>query len=96
MSRHTIVRLMPALALVAALLTSASVAVSVLSTSADAAPTGGGTLWSWGWNGNGQLGNGMTTDSHVPLQVPGLTQVVAVGGTINHSLAVMSDGTVQA
>ena len=62
---------------------------------------GDGTVWAWGVNGEGQLGNGTFTTtscgciSH-PVQVSGLTDVTAVSGGSEHSLALKSDGTVWA
>jgi len=55
-----------------------------------------GIVWTWGSNSNGQLGNGSTTDSNVPVHVIGLSGVVAVAGGQAHSLALKSDGTVWA
>ena len=55
-----------------------------------------GTVWAWGYNAYGQLGDGTTTERHAPVQVSGLTDVVAVAGGYMHSLAVKSDGTVWA
>jgi len=49
-----------------------------------------GTVWAWG-NGVG-LGNGTTTDSYVPVQVSGLTNVVSIAGNIRLTYAVGSDG----
>ncbi len=55
-----------------------------------------GTVWAWGYNLYGQLGDDTTTDSHVPIQVSGLTEIVAVSVGAGHSLALESDGTVWA
>ena len=67
-----------------------------------------GTVMAWGNNGNGQLGNGTTASSDVPVAVcagapqtscatgPYLSGVVAVSGGFSHSLALLSNGTVMA
>jgi hypothetical protein len=36
-----------------------------------------GTLWAWGYNGFGQLGDGKTVDSFLPVQVAGLPVLTA-------------------
>ena len=52
------------------------------------------TVWSWGWNSSGQLGNGTTTNSSLPVTVGGsLTGVTKVAGGNSHSLALKTDGT---
>lgn len=55
-----------------------------------------GNPWAWGWNSNGQLGDGTTLTRTTPVQVSGLTNVVAVAAGAGglYSLAVKSDGTV--
>ncbi|MFF2931068.1 RCC1 domain-containing protein [Streptomyces mirabilis] len=56
-----------------------------------------GTMWAWGLNSAGQLGDGTTTDRHVPVKVQGVTGVVAIAAAgTGHSLALKSDGTVWA
>jgi uncharacterized protein (TIGR03437 family) len=57
-----------------------------------------GTVWAWGDNGNGQLGDGIIaiTRRNIPVQVSGLSAVVAVAAGTGHSLAVKNDGTVWA
>ena len=57
-----------------------------------------GTGWAWGNNGEGELGNGTTTNSKVPVQVslPPGTTVTAVAAGGNHSLALTSTGQVLA
>ena len=55
-----------------------------------------GTVWAWGYNSTGQLGDKTTTDQWQPVQVTGLSGVVAVAAGIAHTVAVESDGTVWA
>ncbi|MEO5333847.1 MAG: chitobiase/beta-hexosaminidase C-terminal domain-containing protein [Magnetococcus sp. YQC-5] len=55
-----------------------------------------GTVWAWGRNGYGQLGDGTTTDRSNPIQIPGLTNIIAIATGTNHTLALKSDKTVWA
>jgi alpha-tubulin suppressor-like RCC1 family protein len=55
-----------------------------------------GTVWAWGGNHNGQLGNGTTTDSSIPVQVSSLSNVTAIVAGGFHSMALKSDGTMWA
>ncbi|WP_404425983.1 fibronectin type III domain-containing protein [Nibricoccus sp. IMCC34717] len=70
--------------------------VSVKATSSFAlALKSDGTVWSWGNNTNGQLGNGTTTESTVPVQIPGLYNVTSIAAGSSFALARLSDGTVR-
>ncbi|HYH98847.1 RCC1 domain-containing protein, partial [Hyalangium sp.] len=54
-----------------------------------------GTVWAWGNNQVGQLGDGtLAVSRSLPVQVVGLTRVVAVVAGFAHSLALREDGTV--
>jgi alpha-tubulin suppressor-like RCC1 family protein len=57
-----------------------------------------GSVLAWGYNGDGQLGNGTTTDRHVPVKVklPKGTKVTAISAGCEHSLALTSTGSVLA
>jgi alpha-tubulin suppressor-like RCC1 family protein len=55
-----------------------------------------GNVWAWGANASGQLGTGNTTPSPLPVQVTGLSDIVAVAAGGDHTLALESDGTVWA
>ena len=55
-----------------------------------------GTVWTWGRNDFGQLGDGTTLTRSVPVQVPGLTDIVAVAAGPSDAVAVKADGTVWA
>lgn len=57
------------------------------------AAKGDGTVWSWGANGSGQLGNGTTTSSSLPVQVV-VSGIKLVAAGTNHSLALASNGGV--
>ncbi len=54
-----------------------------------------GTVSCWGSNLFGQLGNGTTTDSAVPVKVPSLTTSQGVTTGFIHSCALKADGTAQ-
>jgi len=53
-----------------------------------------GAVWAWGAGDNGQLGNGSTTSSPVPVPVFGLGDVTAVAGGWFAGYALRGDGTV--
>ena len=55
-----------------------------------------GTVSAWGWGLYGQLGNGATDTSLVPVQVSGLTNVTAVAANGATGYALRADRTVQA
>lgn len=57
-----------------------------------------GTVWAWGYNYYGQLGRAPYnfTDSSTPVQVYGLTDVIAIAAGGKRSLALKKDGTVWA
>ncbi len=62
------------------------------------AVTSTGQVLAWGYNGYGELGDGTTTQSHVPVTVklPAGTKVTAAAAGGSHSLAVTSTGQVLA
>ncbi|MDP9372149.1 MAG: hypothetical protein M3Q65_06785, partial [Chloroflexota bacterium] len=55
-----------------------------------------GTVWAWGSNFHGQLGDGSTTNSAVPVQARGLGGIVAIAAGDGYSLAVGGNGVVWA
>jgi len=54
-----------------------------------------GTIWMWGWNNLGQLGNGTTLDTNLPVQVLTLTNMIFAGVTGDRdNCAIKADHTV--
>ncbi len=54
-----------------------------------------GQVWCWGYNGYGQLGNGTTTSSNVPVAVTGLpAAALQVATGPGHACAALTDGSV--
>lgn len=55
-----------------------------------------GTVWTWGYNDYGQLGNGSTAQSSIPVQVSALSgmKMTAVAAGVYHTVALRDDGTV--
>jgi len=63
--------------------------------------TSNGKVYAWGYNANGQLGNGTTTNSIVPVAVTATgvlagKTVTTITTSMSHSLALTSDGKVYA
>ena len=54
-----------------------------------------GTVMCWGWNGEGQLGIGdsYTRSSLVPVDVPGVTNAVAIAAGSNNTCVILRDGS---
>ncbi len=50
------------------------------------------TVWNWGYNIYGQLGNGTTIGSKIPLQVTTLSQIVKIENGMHSEYALKSDG----
>ncbi|MBI3594810.1 MAG: Ig-like domain-containing protein, partial [Nitrospirae bacterium] len=53
-----------------------------------------GTVECWGSNGTGQLGDGTTTDSAVPVPVSGISTAIAISAGWLHTCALLSNGSV--
>lgn len=51
-----------------------------------------GKVMAWGDNEYGQLGNGSTTDSSIPVEVSGITNATAIAAGGFHTVALLSDG----
>ena len=55
-----------------------------------------GTVWAWGVNYYGQLGNGTTFDSYVPIQVDLLHNIIAIEAGSFSAYALSADGSLWA
>jgi alpha-tubulin suppressor-like RCC1 family protein len=55
-----------------------------------------GTVMAWGSNGSGELGNGTTTSSNVPVKVSSITTATSASAGEGFSLALLKNDTVEA
>jgi thermitase len=53
-----------------------------------------GEVWAWGNNSNGQLGDSTVLNHSIPEEVVSLSDVKAISGGVQNSMAVLVDGTV--
>jgi alpha-tubulin suppressor-like RCC1 family protein len=53
-----------------------------------------GTLWAWGRNDKGQLGDGSSVNSNVPVQVGTANDWASISAGNEHSIALKSNGTI--
>ncbi len=53
-----------------------------------------GSVRCWGLNNRGQLGNGTTMSSTMPVTVTGITNAIQVAAGLEHTCALLGDGTV--
>lgn len=51
-----------------------------------------GYLWAWGWNDKGQLGNGTTEDSYIPIKIKEDTKFNKIIAADRYSLAIDEEG----
>jgi alpha-tubulin suppressor-like RCC1 family protein len=51
-----------------------------------------GTLWAWGFNSVGQLGNGSTASSAVPVKITGVSQITAIAAGWDSAVAIVAGG----
>lgn len=59
---------------------------------------GDSTVWTWGYNAWGQMGTGVASNTPTlsPIQVPGLSGIIAVEAAFERSMALKKDSTVWA
>jgi len=55
-----------------------------------------GHVWTWGSDYDDQLGDGISMNSNVPIEVPDFDGITAIASGANYSLALKNDGTVWA
>src|SRR5436305_10303958 len=55
-----------------------------------------GTVWTWGTGFQGELGAGTSSQSLIPIQVPGVSNITAISSGWKHTLALRSDSSVWA
>lgn len=55
-----------------------------------------GTVWAWGQNDFGQLGDGTTDNKNTPINIQGISGIIALAAGRSHTLALKEDGSLLA